>query len=241
MADAATSGVKRAWLGRPSICSGLWILLVALTVASVVPHWTRFSWQTAPLVPHVIENLVGPDVRGSWRNRNFIIFVRDGQVFLADPDDPSSEPMLASDFDTWDEVHFGRVQPRTEWRGLWWPSVVTRGYEVFLYNNATTERVEVDRAIRVWVKNIPWIGGLPERSTKVTYFLLADLLMIALAVLTLLSTKTFAGYRRMRAHRNWQSCIVCGYDLTGIHPSQCPECGADHGPDGPLARERSEV
>lgn len=102
---------------------------------------------------------------------------------------------------------------------------MTRGYKVFLYNNASTQSEEVERVMRDWVSTVPWIGGSPERSTKVTFFLVADLLMIALTGLTFVSTKLWLDARSKAVQRNGKCWNACGYDLAGLPAPVCPECG----------------
>ena len=34
-------------------------------------------------------------------------------------------------------------------------------------------------------------------------------------------------YKKLATEHNWSTCPICRYDLTGVDPSRCPECGKD--------------
>lgn len=34
-------------------------------------------------------------------------------------------------------------------------------------------------------------------------------------------------YKQLATEHDWNTCPICGYDLTGVDPSRCPECGRD--------------
>lgn len=34
-------------------------------------------------------------------------------------------------------------------------------------------------------------------------------------------------YKKLAMEYDWSTCPICEYDLTGVDPSRCPECGKD--------------
>lgn len=226
MIDKRRSSKFRSFLGRGWVCALLWCVLVFLTIASVVPHWSRFARDPAPVVPHIIESAIGPDVRGSVVHWRYWVCQREGEVLLFDEDDPgAAETINAINIDEWDEIYGGNVFLRWEPRGLWWPSVVTTGYRVTGLDSDGTVHPDVRRAVDDWIATIPRLAGKRERTTRITWFALADLLMLALVWMAAVGTVVWIRDTRKAFPRDPSVCGSCGYDITGITTSVCPECG----------------
>jgi len=204
----------------------LWLAMFLVTIASVVPHWTRFAYFVVPTIPGAIESVIGPDVRGTVWFCSYELYIKDGAITIIDAVDPDSDIHHRLDYDYWDDIHYGQVRSLLEERGLWWASHVTEGWRASdVGSNPTTP--EMNQAVEDWVQTIPRIGDMPQRSTRWTLWVVADAACSLLLVVCMISTwRAVPAFIRRTRYRRVGACTNCGYDLAGLVEAVCPECGA---------------
>lgn len=126
--------------------------------------------------------------------------------------------------------------------GIWFRSFEVGVWEPSYVDGVTGARLDPTEEQRAgyamaWKKD-PRVAGLPMNQTyfRVRPTMVMDALGLVVAVATCVSV-----VQSVRRVRRPGTCSACGYDLTGIPSSQCPECGTDHRTNGRVVRQRSEA
>jgi len=177
---------------------------------------------TGPLVPRATWRLM-PHVRAVVTpfSESFLAVPDQGDVVrIVSESDPQYRDLVDQALAKGLEPPIGNIVHFHRETGLWWPSVSTSGWHVRAPFGSTLTESELVQVLR----RAGMVTG-PAREVRVTLWLIAD--VIGLVLLAVWIRKTLAWLLRWRSGRRALAgrCPSCGYDLTGLATSTCPECG----------------
>lgn len=207
-----------SWLGHPCVCLSLWLILTICSAASIRHYLPARSWRVIPVFPDVVRQVAYAKFSPQVDEWIFQIWMVDGEYEFLKPDLLWHPPYSG-------EFYVGTVNERREQHGVFWSSLVKTDWTIE-YQGSGSMNAVLAEAVFDRFESDTGIKTTPRKSTRLTRWVFADAAHLGLLGLSIASL--ILAFRQVvsKVRRRTFQCAKCGYDLTGLAVSICPECGA---------------